>query len=213
MTLPRNELELDPGGPRFFSVTIFYREPNYARGRGIPDREYRGTFNVTATSEDEAVRLATTQFREAAQRSSVSWTREITRIVFNPLIEASTTDYTPEREVERGDAAPNHRPARSPVDAAVEATAASDVLAAGDGAAEGNLNDRSSRAAVDHQPPAAREALNARPWLGRAADLVFGTALGIFLARWIVPVVATEFSWALPASLVLLSIWLHYRSL
>jgi hypothetical protein len=74
-------------------VTIYYREPSYARSRGIPVHEQRGTFEVTAHGEDEAKRLAVEEFKEAARRSSVNWVREITRVTFEkpsePVVDES----------------------------------------------------------------------------------------------------------------------------
>ena len=48
--------------------------------RGIPDSEYRGTFDVIACTEDDAVSLALAKFKDAALRSGVSWARETTRV-------------------------------------------------------------------------------------------------------------------------------------
>ena len=71
-----------------FSVTIHYREPDYARSRGIANNEYSGTFEVVADTEDEAVRLATAEFGEAARRSSVGWQRDISRVTVSAHVTA-----------------------------------------------------------------------------------------------------------------------------
>ena len=63
-----------------FRVTVYYCEPLYAESRGIPVQEQRGTFEVIAQDADEAIRLAVAEFKAAAQRSSVNWPREITRV-------------------------------------------------------------------------------------------------------------------------------------
>ena len=75
--------EAPPAAARF-RVTIYYREPTYARSRGIPDREYQGTFEVVAADTAEAVTLAIEEFRAAARRASVGWSREIVRVSIAP---------------------------------------------------------------------------------------------------------------------------------
>ena len=60
-------------------VTFFYREPVYARYAGVEEREYRGSFVVSAPSEDEAVKRALAEFRAVQAQSSVGWSRVIDR--------------------------------------------------------------------------------------------------------------------------------------
>lgn len=80
MSVSADEPGPKPPATASYRVTIFYREPHYARMRGIPDNEYRGSFDVTAGNEDDAVSLALARFKDAAQRSGVSWAREPTRV-------------------------------------------------------------------------------------------------------------------------------------
>ena len=62
-----------------FRVTVFYREPLYAKYAGVEERQYRGSFVVSASGEDEAVKRALAEFREVQAQSSVSWSRVIDR--------------------------------------------------------------------------------------------------------------------------------------
>lgn len=71
-----------------FRVTVYYCEPLYARTRGIPVAEQSGTFTVDADDEEHAKQLAISAFKEAAARSSMTWPREITRVV--PTRQADT---------------------------------------------------------------------------------------------------------------------------
>ena len=64
---------------RRFRVTVFYREPTYARYRGIETKTYRGSFTVRAHSETEAIEKARALFEDAARAATVSWPREIVR--------------------------------------------------------------------------------------------------------------------------------------
>lgn len=87
---------------RFF-VTIYYREPVYAQTRGIPVEEYRGTFEVAAESEDEAQHLAIEKFKQATARSSVSWSREITRCVVSDRPPSGPAPGAADEQSEDGD--------------------------------------------------------------------------------------------------------------
>lgn len=60
-----------------YKVTIKYREPTYAKARGIEEVTYRGAFEVQAAGPEVAVRIATGLFHDAQRSSSVSWAREI----------------------------------------------------------------------------------------------------------------------------------------
>lgn len=79
MTSPRDPPD-GPGPATRYRVTIYYREPGYARSRGIDDREYRGTFTVSARDDAEAERLAIARFKEISAKATVSWERRITRV-------------------------------------------------------------------------------------------------------------------------------------
>lgn len=62
---------------RTYVVRIGYREPEYARCRGIEAHTYSGEFRVVASSVAHAIDMAMDAFREAAAQSSVSWRREV----------------------------------------------------------------------------------------------------------------------------------------
>jgi hypothetical protein len=79
----------EPGGVLVrFRVTIHYREPGYASTRDIPERDYRGSFNVTAGNESEAERLAIERFKHIWSKSGVGWERRITRVSCEPIDES-----------------------------------------------------------------------------------------------------------------------------
>jgi hypothetical protein len=63
-----------------FRVTIYYTEPRYAASRGMPQREYSGSFEVDATNLRDAVSSAMAEFDRIAKLSSVGWTRRVTRV-------------------------------------------------------------------------------------------------------------------------------------
>ncbi len=60
-----------------FVVEIVYTEPTYALRKGGAPERHRGSFELSAGSESEAIRLAKAEFRRIEQLSSVSWPRRI----------------------------------------------------------------------------------------------------------------------------------------
>lgn len=66
--------------PRYL-VTFHYREPTYEAHVGRGAKLYRGTFAVEAPTPDDAVARAREAFDGWGRASSVSWVREVVRVV------------------------------------------------------------------------------------------------------------------------------------
>ena len=64
-----------------YSVAIHYREPTYALRHGRPDHPYRYTLEVVAIDPDHAREKALREFHRRAALSSVSWVRQIERVM------------------------------------------------------------------------------------------------------------------------------------
>ena len=62
---------------RKYLVELLYREPLYAKTRGIPEIDYRATFEVLAGDPRLAELAARRRFRAAGKQATVSWAREI----------------------------------------------------------------------------------------------------------------------------------------
>jgi hypothetical protein len=79
---------MPPSEDQVFEVRVFYEEPTYAQARGIPVKEYSGTFYVRALNETVALDQAIDEFTEIAAQSRVGWARQISRCVvrgFDPV--------------------------------------------------------------------------------------------------------------------------------
>ncbi|MFH2005896.1 MAG: hypothetical protein ABI333_04825 [bacterium] len=63
-----------------FSVTIFYREPSYARTTGSDEKLYRGSFEVQARDQEDAVGQALAQYKKIERLSGVGWVRRVVRV-------------------------------------------------------------------------------------------------------------------------------------
>lgn len=63
-----------------FRVRICYREPTYASQSGSQDRNYRWTYRIAASSEEQAREMARAEFRKMEKLSSVGWARVITEV-------------------------------------------------------------------------------------------------------------------------------------
>lgn len=63
-----------------YRVRILYREPSYERRAGAKREPYRWTYEVPASSQDQAVDCAVAEFHRMARLSSVGWVREIVAI-------------------------------------------------------------------------------------------------------------------------------------
>jgi hypothetical protein len=63
-----------------YVVKIHYREPTYALSRGLAEKVYSGSFEVSATDPNAAVAHARAEFERIAVISGVSWARQIERI-------------------------------------------------------------------------------------------------------------------------------------
>ncbi|HJK95191.1 MAG TPA: hypothetical protein RMG45_15850 [Polyangiaceae bacterium LLY-WYZ-15_(1-7)] len=63
-----------------YRVTVFYTEPTYAAQRGIPLREYKGSFFLQMPDRGSAIARARHLFLDAERRSGVGWVREIVRV-------------------------------------------------------------------------------------------------------------------------------------
>ena len=77
-----------PARPRdmaSYVVKFLYREPTYAKSRGIAEVDYVASFEVSASSSREAEAEARRCFAEATAMASVSWARVI---VFTEVREA-----------------------------------------------------------------------------------------------------------------------------
>ena len=62
---------------RTYLVKFLYREPIYAKVRGIAEIDYKASFEVSASSPISAEQEARRCFSEAAKQATVSWAREI----------------------------------------------------------------------------------------------------------------------------------------
>lgn len=60
-----------------YRVTLFYEEPTFDLWSGSEPRMRRGTYVIEAPTADDAVRLASEEFRRVARASAVPWIREI----------------------------------------------------------------------------------------------------------------------------------------
>lgn len=69
---------------RTYLVMFLYREPTYAKARGIDELDYRASFEVSAADPATAERKARQRFAEATERATVSWARQI---VFTKVLE------------------------------------------------------------------------------------------------------------------------------
>lgn len=69
-----------PSPVRRYVVIVVYREPTYEARRGYGPTPYRGSFRVEAVSPADAEVEARRRFAAWAQRSSVSWVREVERV-------------------------------------------------------------------------------------------------------------------------------------
>ena len=73
-----------PSSMRDYLVKFLYREPTYARVRGIAEVDYQASFEVSASDPTSAEQEARRRFVDAAAQATVSWAREI---VFTKVLE------------------------------------------------------------------------------------------------------------------------------
>lgn len=69
---------------RTYLVMFLYREPTYAKARGIDELDYRASFEVSASDPVTAEQQARRRFADATARATVSWVRQI---VFTKVLE------------------------------------------------------------------------------------------------------------------------------